>query len=877
MPTLAENLLFGQQPTKPPTETPVSSSYPTPQPIQPNAPKQVNIKPPTPFLAKSVTSAGEPYYGTGIEGYVRRLFGPVLGRNVLQSPTAQQQLEIRKAVTNASDDQKGELWDSTIGKFTNIYYSELVAGRASQEIKERETAEKEDRSLFSVQAESLVDTLKGNALRTMGYGVLLPLFSAGEYAVRTGVVAPFLAAKDSQGDFSERYSAYVDGSNAIYTLALDKTKRMDFARRALAGEDPGLLVAEMENGFYNPWIELAGGLFLDPTMWIGVGAVKSAVRGVKEADTLADALRAGSKAFRYVGPFAKRGASKAAIEATEKSVNELLSMTDEAQKIIGSTTDAAVKSNAANKVAEVFDVLPKYAKDNLNKYHSYGSTDFALKTLQQGGKRTVAMDGFASVMNVVAGKYQGKMDEIPELIKAIVNLTSDNAKDAENAVSTLMRSPAKNEIFSKNGDSFRALITEMTNTAWIKDVDGKTVNLLENMQMFRGKEDELIEILSKNMDSAVNKIFPNFDDMAVAANKVKQYDELVKLGKDVKKLPDTVHELAAMYEKIDPLSRRVLTWDAKAQNTIFRKANKVFANIYMGYTPGYVVRNFLNNTFTIWQDQGLSTALYATKAGFWGGLETFWKKGTHTALLEQNVLKYIGYLPESLRRGTQGIVSTLDVGEKVGPTLKFSMGGERGYRLAMLEKSIVNDLLPFVNDGMYKYGLNFDELGDFGARIDDIMKMTLGDTKAVREFIEDSFKTQSIKKWMTNTAPAPVQKYFAQTGILPYWNDLLGRASDFKDNPRGFVEEFTKIWDSIAEGAVREARNEPAFMSEAVQQLLIPIEEMAEKGIISDAQKEFFNNMALYSDKAYGIATLEAAKEGVVDALDFGRKYELTQ
>ena len=56
----------------------------------------------------------------------------------------------------------------------------------------------------------------------------------------------------------------LNSSRAIYSLYADETKKQEYIRRYEAGENPQLLAMEIEN----PWVELGGSIFLDPSTYI---------------------------------------------------------------------------------------------------------------------------------------------------------------------------------------------------------------------------------------------------------------------------------------------------------------------------------------------------------------------------------------------------------------------------------------------------------------------------------------------------------------------------------------------------------------------------------------------------------------------------------
>ncbi len=574
----------------------------------------------------------------------------------------------------------------------------------------------------------------------------------------------------------------------LYTGAINPLAYEEAKRRIDAGEDPTLVVNELQN----PYAEMGGQLILDP--------------------------------LNFIGPFKMK-----ALQG-ERRIRNATELQNASSDLINAMDDFGAFQKVNN--AEVATVANKL--DNL-------STRYNLFTLTPGGKRFTVTQ---HVSNYLDWLLHNSDDPIAG-IKALVYSVSKNPDELRYALDFAQNQPGGSSLFGRAGREAGLVMREMLvddaalaargasapkMTRAGKPLTGKALdNAVARMGKFQEGQrlaqteqgarrlvdftdipidpakflDDLIEaqkegpeavlsLITKKTDRAIESFFPT----------VKQRDEAVKLLSSGDDIPDELRVAARQAKagfRNSALTRMITKQDAMLQKAIFGPLNRFFANVYMGFSPGYAMRNFENNIMTTVLDvgwgaaqprsieQGISDLMEigggAVMQGAKGGY------GTAAAFTGQEVARFHKTWWESFKRG--GFRGVSEIAENwsavnvVETSFKDSM-------LKMVSKGYP-DVRPLVAAGVdqqtaqglmrrlvkHKYNVS--------AAINEL-KLELGAGKI------DIFKEMG---WVPNNTKATLLK-LNMDGIL---NDIVNNSTDLAGIRKGFADWRTNLWKEVEKTA----------------------------------------------------------------------------
>lgn len=674
---------------------------------QTNAPAQAE----TPFMAQSLDKYGLPYYGEGFRGFARKVFAKIFDPSkLLPKPTEAQAKLIEQAGETGDEMLEKKGWDQWVKSWTGIDSEEVSQAAAAMKLAISGSTEDEqgniqvnegvdfgkgvattagvlyrgagqvisaglealslaDKGVRKVQAfnvalddvgdastvlpditrndEALVK-LFGDTPTTQRLGNLL---NAGSDLVPLTFAYNLIRAATSGQSLYQKTQTVKDNlraSNMIYTMYWDEAKKAEYFRRAKAGENPDLLMRELEN----PWVELAGSVLGDPTTYMGMGIIGKVgkastpvkmfgktifklpwetvaripgfteilgLRNIGKARLAAsaDVTRMGNAKLEQL--LSKLGDAKDEPEA----VKALQAVVEQARKDVrewgGFFDDAVTNTQKADKLKATYGI---FAPDSTAKAELH--------------KKTVG-----NFMQLLSSRFRNT-DDILETFKAYKNLSSKDNATATRAFMHL-KEVYGGLAFSDMGKQSMEFMSRL-----IDDVNVDTL-----VTKYGNDLPKMVESLTAKVDGIVDDMYPAVNDMEKAFNEVKQ------LGKAASPRQTM---LAKAYKDIQQ-TRPSVIWMNRinrglSENKLYSGMQSFYAGVLMGMRPAYALRNLMSNTVVIWHDLGTRAAVEA----FATGLETFAKSAAGRALKQDwaanvvaresdKVKNILGFLPSQMLKG----------------------------------------------------------------------------------------------------------------------------------------------------------------------------------------------------------------------------------
>lgn len=644
-----------------------------------------------PFMAESFDKYGVPYYGEGFQGFARKVFAKIFDPDKLLTKPTEEQARLMEQGLEKSDDILNRAgWDEWLEQWTGITGRDVTQSALALNLAARGTDEEGNVS-EDAQAGNAISTAAGIAYRGGGQVISAGLEALGVGDKISRKVQAFNVALDEIGDASSvlpdfsradellvkllgdtptarrlgnLMNALTDinpvvagynlvraatagkslyqnvktvkdnlrASNMIYTMYWEEGKKEEYMRRVQAGENPDLVMRDLEN----TWVELAGSIVGDPTTYMGMGIIGK----IGQSKT---PIRLFGKTIATL-PWETVGRIPGFTELLGlKNIGRarVLAAGDEFRKIASPETEKAFQ--ALGKVADENAALPALrnainaAKKQVTEFRgSYG-----FFSPDSGAKAELTKKTVGTFFHALA-KGVRNPDDMLETFRAYRNLSSGNDQAAVRAFAHLKEVHGALP-FTNAGMQAMEFMTRLIDNV---DMVGLVKKHGDNLEGFA---DEAFGKLNKVVDD----FYPSVDDMAKASQEVKQ------LGKAASQRQTM---LAKSFDDLKKTRPQVI-WannvnNVIAKNKVYRGLQSFYAGTLMGMRPAYAVRNLLSNTVTIWHDLGARAGIEA----FTTGAETL-VKSTFGRALKQNwandvisretekVTKILGFLPTQTIKG----------------------------------------------------------------------------------------------------------------------------------------------------------------------------------------------------------------------------------
>lgn len=603
-----------------------------------------------PFGALDVDANGNPYYGEGWKGWVRKtyadLFDPAKTfERVDMSPEDWARLEAAEQKT--AEKIEGSGWDTflegTLGLTSQEISKAALSSDATHQFMEEDVlaaggTPEEAHGQWAGEVAAQTWRLSRDFLQRTTWGAL-EIAGLGDVAARkiiagnvaiaemneevggnsfvyfpnfsasTGrIIASIIKGEIKFKDASEKMQAYLRGSQAAYTLWFDESARDKFEAEVATGKDPGLVAASLGNWKY----ELAGSIAGDPLTYLGLNAaifptLGKAGTAAKFGTWVDDARFLGKKlpwrVIRLTTPEfgevvgLKLGKARVAAEVEKKFYSFSPEVAKAIKKSVGATDEVQATSAIRKAIQDVHSEIEVYhtaapgSKKTFSRLYNVFSLDAA------GRSRELASTMDHVVSSIIMDIKPGRGDELLDILDTMAKMYDPDPKVADRAIANLLRaSDVMNgeKGLGKLAFSDGGLIT------------GRVLNYLkpEELEKLFVKYADNPSTLSKEILGRLGRvsesIFPSVQEAKNASIKAK---ELVKAGQEV---PAEMQHLSNVWDNISPSVKWINSFNEGAMK-VHRPIVGGMVNLYMR-TIGFVMRNITGQGVNILATQGMKEA-----------------------------------------------------------------------------------------------------------------------------------------------------------------------------------------------------------------------------------------------------------------------------
>ncbi|KKM23281.1 hypothetical protein LCGC14_1616770, partial [marine sediment metagenome] len=324
---------------------------------------------------------------------------------------------------------------------------------------------------------------------------------------------------------------------------------------------------------------------------------------------------------------------------------------------------------------------------------------------------------------------------------------------------------------------------------------------------------------------------------------VKQTD------KGIANMIPTLNERIAAGEEISGTLRAIAKFDNMVGKGIWQPANRFFASIYMGMSPGYAFRNLLTNTLHVLVDEGAQ--VFNLSPNNWLDLGKSWLGG--------KIPKAQGF---GAARGIPGVGKP---NNKIWNTfLRVSEGFEvsaakrvvgssinRTMRKMMVPGRAIPDIRPLMDAGMSKQSALY---------VQELLLRTKGNTREAERLFREAVKTGStdlFRSLHSGWVDPDDLKWLGDMGLADELEEMLATAENFEDAQAAMGRTLQRFRDEAAKVETEAAAvsNSGQFVEDAAE-----MGRARQAGYVSDQQVALSQSRYTASDNALD-AYLEAAQE----------------
>ena len=527
----------------------------------------------------------------------------------------------------------------------------------------------------------------------------------------------------------------VAAGRIAYSSWIDNALKDEYIRRFEAGESPYLLELELQN----PIAELAGELIFDP--------------------------------LNVIAYFGKIKAASNAIDLHHGQM-VVQSSTDMGRALLGGL-DAVGGTSAAGRMDDI--VKAKLAMNATETSRIQGlqhgtSGLFSRSAISNQHKLAEVVSSVVGplgtqVTKVVDGKTVLDADKMHEAMRAMMLLASHDPKDIELGVAIVKGTGISPQImFSEAAGTTGRVLRETMDAAGGLD---KVISGIRS-------SDDIADLVKKTgniVARSTAEIFPTLKARAAAIKKVKSGAEVTE---DVARLANS------------PLSigeRVLFTAEKFKKSSPIRVIDTFFANVYMGFSPGFYARNVNNNYFTALVDGGWKTIVRSEKSA----LET--------------INSLAGLIPDFARQGIGA------AGVEGVAFLKASQVTEKAMSAKIVAQSMLDTFNSMIPKAMDDIAKNLDIGTDMRGRIMAIWEANGYDVNrtmnAYKASVSDEvFDVYRNFTWVDDSVKEGLKKY--GDGVYESIQAELRTVESIEDIPavfKKYVNDATELADRAKDSA----------------------------------------------------------------------------
>ena len=814
--------------------------------------EQASMQQTPPFLAIGWTPKGEAYYGEGLKGWSRRVFGRLFDpANFFEGTGVEDRDAAMRVGRGFAQSFMGAMPEPVqdLDTFLQGFLGEdWLAGAATQTLLMRENPLGSIPKAFSGVLRGEFDIAMG--IFQLGSEPFRRSFAAGAaledianiydpanrmsdmYQTEEGEPSPlgdFLNAykqnmllrigynlvrinrteNRNYNTEQEIWDANLKASNMVYTSWFDEAVRHEALNRMRAGE-PATFVTE---DLANPWIELGGDVFFD-----------------------------------LFNVFDLAFAAPAKLRRIASGADEFMKLADDAlpiqrslQAAFNASDDVAALPHLKSALSETLENL---ARKNVNLdawADEYKLYNFA--TGRIGLTSEAKQMGVLRRVNPIVGLITKSLppEDAVNVLADMFRIFNRDEGIATAALANLWRTPFGKTFFSPAGQTTLAMFGRMADefgdiAKFAKSLAGKSA-------------DEIAESVLPRMTKVLDNVFPSVDEMEAAAKLVAKGGEGIT---------PNITKLANRYDDIGDTTKFFNKFNRKL-GKIYDPFNRYFAYTYMGLNPGYAMRNLFTDNMAILADQGPWVSL----KNLGGQIADAVTGGRITTSRIDSIRKWMGgYVDEAAVAG-----KALHAAE--APVKRFGFLGvaetmESRASVVIFHNRVVKSMKQLLNGGAIpQEGLdNLRKLGLSQGMIDDFMQRVFanqGDVrKAATEFMAMA-GTGFRETWRNVPLPRRLQGFLEGHNLE---ETVLGvqRHSGSDDEFRRGIEAIREDVARVGDSAPGQSRRIPQASLDAGPELAV-IEDAIKRGVYPESEA-LFRARRLSLDEAVDTAT-EAMTESL--------------
>lgn len=912
----------GQQPVNMTglTTPPVDKKFVLPE--QPKVKVTENLPKPKPYMAMAVDKYGQGIYGEGLKGWARKAWADLTDPMKYfqdQKKLSQAQQDKIAAEFEAGKKKAGAViedklkWSKWGEKMFGITSTELGAiaplGKAERDIAEQ-AGQSAAGTAVSRYARIALDTTQnviwgGLAILGVGDEGMRKIHSArmgldnvadrfnkdteDTFAKKLISNSPISIAKDiytvasaiNEGklkwsDTKETISTYQAGSDMVYSMLFEEGAKAEFERGLAEGKDPYLMAQNMGS----IGIELAGSVLGDPTTYLGLSLARPInifTQAGRESGNIVNLL---GKTFRVpwktiakipefgelIGATVGKARFAAETRFISNAVPELERILGKADFVAGDmdaakvgkeaiqaivahyssdavqTLDKAVIGKGANMVTPI-KALPKLKVWNM----------FALDTSSK--VNVVARDTNFFLQRLLAS--QNGIDQTFLVLKDMVDIRKGGAIAEEAAARLLSKG---SEVFSPVGEMVGDILSKLE--------DAKIDDLIRKHADDRT---ELHAELFKKLNSVVQDYVPSVDEMAAAADKIKELKVTGKVA-DEKTI-----RFAEMYKDV-PFAVKKITQITKGSRAVSGATSSAMVRMYMQFVPRSWSRNIQGAFLPMASRIGFLNALETAGTAFAG----IFKAPTTDILakVDNAIVDMVDFVPSE-----EGIAKMVGEGKGI---FRFGMLGaiRRSEELMgrkIIEKSVrshIQNALPAVVKNLPEWDAITSALPkESQGLMFAALERASGNIEKADKIVRNWIGKGEIEAWKL-IEPSPALDDYLRTNDL--W-DVFENARESSASSDEFVKKITDILTN-EKAEVKHLYNQQPILSDAFAKMddfgiqLAESTPEAQREAIVGLYQSWHNTQKSLKD-AVGTITNNVDRKvmAIVDPVERQQKFEALQ
>lgn len=699
------------------------------------------------------------------------------------------------------------------------------------------------------------------------------------------------------------------GARIYFSGFADETAQEDFIRRVEAGEDAQLVAQEYER----PIAEALGEFPLDPLNVLGLGAAKTANvrRWGNVADDFtrySDEVVEISDEIAALGKGLDNG--QAADLLVREAQAQIKASANTAENISNLAKDtgarALVTSGKRWHLGRRSEIVVGHIVANSDSIEETNEAMYAIY-LMASGKEEQVLVGLDIARNWKKSRplmLRGEAHN--ELGKFLQNTIEDNPNKFLNELNAVVRkanddlakfaSAAADEVsdvtraVTKVPDAQKKLLDEFAKLHKAGDVlENVPVNHAQDFltrigqtgpDALRGFDGDIqkaaqavADDLGVSVDDVVNAVFDDALGLSAAddavdaaraqrtlngARDLKQpltpeellHAHLVKeTNKGIANMIPTLNERINAGEEVSGALRAIAKFDNIVGKGLWQPANRFFAAIYMGMSPGYAFRNLLTNTIHIFVDEGAQVFNRSPRS--WLDLGTDWLGG--------KIPKAEGFGPVRALPGVGASNSKIwntflrlsERFEKSAARMVVGSSINRTMRKMMVPGRAIPDIRPLLDAGMSRQSALY---------VQELLLRTKGNTRQAERLFREAVKTGStdlFRSLHSGWVDPDDLKWLGDMGLTDEMEEMLSTVENFEEAQAAMGKTLQRFRDEAAkvENEAGAVSNSGQFVEDAAE-----LGRARQAGHVTDQQVALSQSRYTASDNALD-GYLEAAKE----------------